>query len=86
MDIKEKEALLCSKYNNINRLLAIMNVEKQDREDLLQDQSAALSEAVKRCGEDGRVALEHYQKRSESSLASGHEKQGIPAFSGCGRN
>ena len=37
MDIKEKEALLCSKYNNINRLLAIMNVEKQDREDLLQD-------------------------------------------------
>ena len=46
----------------------------------------ALSEAVKRCGEDGRVALEHYQKRSESSLASGHEKQGIPAFSGCGRN
>ena len=38
-------------------------------------QSAALSEAVKRCGEDGRVALEHYQKRSESSLASGHDKK-----------
>ena len=37
MDTKEKEALLCSKYNNINRLLAIMNVEKQDREDLLQE-------------------------------------------------
>lgn len=37
LDIKEKEALLCSKYNNINRLLAIQNVAKQDREDLLHD-------------------------------------------------
>lgn len=37
MDIKEKEALLCSKYNNINRLLAIYNIDKQDREDLLQN-------------------------------------------------
>lgn len=37
MDTKEKEELLCSKYGNINRLLAIMNVEKQDREDLLHD-------------------------------------------------
>ncbi|WP_256131734.1 RNA polymerase sigma factor [Anaerovorax odorimutans] len=37
MDIKEKEALLCSKYNSINRLLAIHNVERQDREDLLHE-------------------------------------------------
>lgn len=37
MDIKEKEALLCSKYNNINRLLAIYKIDKQDREDLLHN-------------------------------------------------
>lgn len=37
LDRKEKEALLCSKYNNINRLLAMYNVDKQDREDLLQN-------------------------------------------------
>lgn len=37
LDGKEKEALLCSKYNNINRLLAMYNVDKQDREDLLQN-------------------------------------------------
>lgn len=37
LDIKEKEALLCSKYDNINRLLIINNVRAQDREDLLHD-------------------------------------------------
>lgn len=37
LDIKEKEALLCSKYDNINRLLAIYNVHRQDREDLLHN-------------------------------------------------
>ena len=37
LDIKEKEALLCSKYNNVNRLLAILNVDRQDREDLLHN-------------------------------------------------
>lgn len=37
MDIKEKESLLCSKYDKINRILIIQNVGKQDREDLLQD-------------------------------------------------
>lgn len=37
MDIKERKALLCSKYDNINRLLIIQNVPKQDREDLLHD-------------------------------------------------
>lgn len=37
MDTKEKEALLCGKYNSINRLLAMQNVERQDREDLLHE-------------------------------------------------
>ena len=37
MDIKEKELLLCSKYDKINRILIIQNVDKQDREDLLHD-------------------------------------------------
>lgn len=37
MNTKMKEALLCSKYDNINRLLAIHNVNKQDREDLLHN-------------------------------------------------
>lgn len=37
MNIKEKEVLLCSKYNSINRLLAIHDVGRQDREDLLQE-------------------------------------------------
>lgn len=37
LDRKEKEALLCSKYNNIYRLLAMYNIDKQDREDLLQN-------------------------------------------------
>lgn len=37
LDIKEKEALLCGKYNSIHRLLAIHNVDRQDREDLLHE-------------------------------------------------
>ncbi|MCI9596974.1 MAG: sigma-70 family RNA polymerase sigma factor [Firmicutes bacterium] len=37
MDIKEKEVLLCTKYDDINRLLIIQNVPRQDRDDLLQD-------------------------------------------------
>lgn len=37
MDTREKEALLCGKYNSINRLLAMQNVERQDREDLLHE-------------------------------------------------
>ena len=37
MDAKEKESLLCSKYNRINRLLAIYGVNPQDREDLLHE-------------------------------------------------
>lgn len=35
--MEEKEALLCAKYDNINRLLAIQNVPEQDRSDLLHD-------------------------------------------------
>lgn len=37
LDIKEKEVLLCTKYDDINRLLIVHNVPKQDRDDLLQD-------------------------------------------------
>ncbi len=37
MDMKEKKALLCSKYDDIGRLLSIHNVHAQDREDLLHD-------------------------------------------------
>lgn len=37
MDEKEKETLLCSKYNRINRILAIYGVSPQDREDLLHE-------------------------------------------------
>lgn len=37
MDIKEKEALLCSKYDNINKLLVIHKVFQQDREDLIHE-------------------------------------------------
>ncbi|NBI63423.1 sigma-70 family RNA polymerase sigma factor [Clostridiales bacterium] len=37
LDIKEKEELLCSKYDSVNRILIIENVPKQDRDDLLQD-------------------------------------------------
>ncbi len=35
--MEEKRALLCAKYNNINRLLIIQNVPEQDRHDLLHD-------------------------------------------------
>ena len=34
---KEKEELLCSKYNKIYRFLAIRNVVLQDRDDLMQE-------------------------------------------------
>lgn len=37
MDIEEKEVLLCTKYDSINRLLIIQNVPEQDRSDLLHD-------------------------------------------------
>ncbi|MCB6992591.1 sigma-70 family RNA polymerase sigma factor [bacterium 210820-DFI.6.37] len=37
MDIKKKEALLCGKYDQINRLLAIQNIKLPDREDLLHE-------------------------------------------------